>query len=347
MNKTLLVDGFLNLKRNHYKRLNIKDNQGNYCGGTFGFLDSLRVAINRVMPDRVVVMWDGFNAGKYRYDFYKPYKANKQKNWELEKQILYGQNYGIPNDNETLVLFRQKEKIQEYLDELSIRQVQVDYIEADDLIGLYCLRSPGQEIVIMSRDGDYLQLIDNNVSVLTPDSLLLVTKNNFFNTYGYTHENALLIKSFKGDKSDGIKGILGVSEKKLLENFPNMKKEKYFYPRLVDEAYSKKEKQKGRSRFFDKIINSEAELYRNAKLMNLKKPFINQQAVDEIMSVSRGPMSSDESRSISEAMTMFVKNGFQRHFGQGVDFFFRPYYRVQMKEKEYIDYYNNLKEKGK
>ena len=151
------------------------------------------------------------------------------------------------------------------------------------------------------------------------------------------------MKSFEGDKSDGIEGVKGVSEKKLLENFPELKKEKYFYSRLVEEAYQKREKHKGRKKFFDKIINADSELKRNGVLMNLRKPFVSQEAIDSVKLVSKGPMNFDDPRSVGEAMKRFVSEGLQVHIGQGrVDSFFQPYYRMQMKEKEYAEYYSNL-----
>ena len=70
MKKTLLVDGQWNLKRNYYPphRKILKGANGKLCGGTFGFLDSTRSILNKLMPDRVVVAWDGFHAGKMRYN---------------------------------------------------------------------------------------------------------------------------------------------------------------------------------------------------------------------------------------------------------------------------------------
>jgi 5'-3' exonuclease len=81
------------------------------------------------------------------------------------------------------------------LEDLFIRQAEVDTIEADDLIAYYILnRRPDEEIIINSRDGDFYQLIAPNVSMLTPDKYKIVTSNNFKETFGYTRENALLFK---------------------------------------------------------------------------------------------------------------------------------------------------------
>ena len=67
--KTLIVDGDWNLKRNFMKRETMFA-KGEHCGGSFGFLESLRSVVNKVMPDRTIVMWDGNMGGKMRYEIY-------------------------------------------------------------------------------------------------------------------------------------------------------------------------------------------------------------------------------------------------------------------------------------
>ena len=79
--KTILVDGQWNLKRNHFKRKNYSA-KGELCGGSFGFLESLKSVINQTLPDRVVVFWDGMNSGVLRYEVYKPYKAKRKEYWK-------------------------------------------------------------------------------------------------------------------------------------------------------------------------------------------------------------------------------------------------------------------------
>src|ERR1035437_2945887 len=82
--KVLLVDGNWNLKRNYEKRQTMFA-KGEHAGGAFGFLDSMRSVINKVMPDRTVVLWDGILGGTLRKDFYPHYKENRNnKSWDKE-----------------------------------------------------------------------------------------------------------------------------------------------------------------------------------------------------------------------------------------------------------------------
>lgn len=342
--KTLIIDGQWNLKRNFYKRKELKGANHKLCGGTFGFLDSTKSVLNKIMPDRTIVAWDGFLAGKMRYNIYPPYKANRKKNWENEKKIITTEGHDIRSekDNEDFQILTQKIDTQIYLEELYVRQIEVDYIEADDLIACYILGSnnPDEHIYIFSRDQDFYQLISEKVSIISPDSFEIITIDNFKEKMGYTLENTLLIKCIEGDSSDEIAGIGGVKRGTLFEYYPDMVNEKYTYNRLVEEGYkiqenraNSKPKKKPLGKI-DKIIQSEYEVYRNAKLMNLKKPFLSQEAIDMVEEVRNSIMNSDQS--IEVAMEMFAKDGMVQHiWNNSIDGFFGAFYSLKSKEKEY------------
>jgi len=147
------------------------------------------------------------------------------------------------------------------------------------------------------------------------------------------------LKCFAGDESDDIKGVRGVSIKKMLKYFPLFEKEKYFYKQLVEEAYERKKTSK--IKLYDSIINSSDIIYRNGRLMNLKKPFLNKEAEKSVELILHGVLDSETN--MQEAMKMFTQYGYLNFLGyDNVDFFFSPYYRIMSKEKEYSKLINNL-----
>lgn len=344
MKRVILMDGTWNLKRNYLPphRKKLMGANGKLCGGVFGFLDSTRAVLNKIMPDRLVVAWDGFNAGKLRYNIYKPYKANRDKDWENESRILTTENLYSEDDVDKFQLISQKIDVQMFLDELFVRQLEEDYVEADDLIAATILgnKDPDIHFYVFSRDKDFLQLVSENVSIVTPDSFEIITIDNFKSKIGYTVENALLFKCLEGDDSDGIPGIGGVKMKTLLKHFPDIKHEKYTFKRLVDESYAiQKERENSKPKKkplakLDKIIQSEHIVYRNARLMNLNKPFLNQSAVDLVEAVRCQALDSD--RSIEVAMDMFAREGMVQHIWNGnIGNFFGPFYSLKSKESEF------------
>ena len=341
---TLLIDGNWSLKKNFKKRQGLEAN-GRLCGGSFGFIDSLRAVTNKILPDRVIVMWDGFNAGKLRYDIYKPYKANRKKDWEAEEYIISTDGTGLETEEEIekYEMALQKEVINKFLSSFYVRHLDIKNIEADDLIAYYILNStnPDEKIVINSRDKDYNQLINPKVSILNPDNFELITVNNFKSIFGYTVENALLMKCFEGDKSDKISGVNGITIKNLLEHFPAMADEKYMYNRLVEESYNKKREKK--LKYYDTIIGARNVLYRNAQLMNLRQPFINEEVKIEMQKIMHEPL-IDENFSIKSAMSLFMSSGFNKFVkNEHLDLFFAPYFRIINKEKEYSINFNKQK----
>lgn len=337
--KTLIVDGQWNLKRNFYKRKDLLSSSGHLCGGSFGFIDSLRVAMNKILPDRVVVCWDGFQAGKYRYQIYPQYKSKrKYKNWETEERAIATDSLSNPKDAEQAELFRQKMQVQNILEELFVRQLEIDFIEADDLIAQYVLKSEANEdeqVYILSRDKDYLQLISEKVFIVSSDYSFIVNRKQYEEKYGHTLDNELLFKCFEGDDGDDITGVEGITRNTLIKYFPNIQKEKYLYNRLIEESYeAKKDKKKKNRKIYDKIIQAEHILYRNARLMNLKKPFVTEEAKKKVDIISNGTLSED--RNIMDAINRFTQEGLSGIVGNSyMDSFFSPFYMLMTKEKEY------------
>ena len=223
--RTLIVDGNWNLMRNYHKQHELKTSTGNLCGGIMGFIMSMKSVMNKVLPDRVIVAWDGFNAGKLRYNIYPPYKANRNKNWEMEERMLFNEGMTMDEkEKEKFEIFKQKILLSNILDELFVRQMETDLIEADDLIAQYILRSEDddEQIYIYSKDGDYKQLISDKVFIINPDHFGVMDRKSYEEKFGHTLDNELLFKCFEGDDSDEIGGVNGITRNTLIKYFPNI-----------------------------------------------------------------------------------------------------------------------------
>lgn len=337
--KVLIVDGNWCLKRNYYKGGSLEDSEHHLCGGLIGFLISLQTVMNKIIPDRVIIAWDGFNAGKLRYEVYKPYKAEKNKVWSEEVEMI--ENEGITNNNQEkdeFEILKQKIALQRVLEELFIRQIEVSGIEAIDLIAGYVLKSEIkeaiEEIVIFGKEKDFNQLISKNVSVIGGEQSTLITNDNFKEKKGYIIDNELLFRCFEGNKSDGIDGVRGATDKALIKAIPDLVDRKYSYKELKDRCEKKIEEEKKKQQIYKKVIDSRQILYRNVELMNLKKPFLNEEAMDEIDNIST--LSLDKNRNIKEVVDYMVDIGYMNHIKQitesDIDPFFSIFYILMDKE---------------
>jgi DNA polymerase-1 len=335
--KSLIVDGEWNLKRNYMKLNEMFSLKGEHCGGSFGFLDSLRSVINSVFPDRVIVMWDGEASGKARKDIYSLYKANRDKPWLHHSQYMNDDVIKYEERKKYSIL-NQKIKVKNYLEELFIRQLEIDYIEADDLIAGYVMnKDDDEEIVIFSSDQDYYQLICESVSVLRPSDKTYITEKSFEKLFGYTQKNCLALRCFEGDESDNISGIDGIALKTILKFFPAFATEEYDIDRIISESVELYKVKKLKT--LEKIIGSRRIYERNKKLMDLKEPFLTPEALEEIEELRNCLIYSNEDfndRSINNAMKMMIKDGYVRHvFNNDMETFFKPFYRMVTKEKEF------------
>ncbi len=335
--RTLLVDGEWNLKRNYSAREIVSIN-GEHCGGVFGFLENLGRVLNKLLPDRVIVMWDGDMSGKLRHDIYPLYKQD-HKSWDAETYYKTPKEID-DEERKKISISNQKRKLKNLFENLFIRQAEVELIEGDDLIAQYILtKKSDEEVVIYSRDQDYYQLIDEKVSILRPVDGILLTNKNFQKLLGYPASNSLILKCFKGDSSDNISGIHGVALKTILKYFPKFSEEEYTIDRIISEAASIYNSQKNKSKTLENIIGSRIVFKRNFELMNLKSPFVNHQAIEEIEIVQNSVLAKEDGfvdRSVMEAVKEFIREGYQRHmFKDDLDDFFAPYYRISAKEKEY------------
>lgn len=336
MRKVLLIDGEWNLKRNFMKRQDLFS-KGEHCGGSYGFLDSLRSIVDKTMPDRVVVFWDGIMSGVFRKNIYPLYKGNRDKSWEEESYYFTDEEIDEEKQRKYSKL-KQKIQVKNYLEELCIRQVEVEYVEADDLLGLYVKnRHKDENVIIYSSDKDFHQLIGENVSVIRPSDGKFINVDNFKEIFGYTHKNSLFAKCIEGDTSDCISGLKGVGMKKMKTYFPRFFDEKYTLDELIKEAKEKQEKKP--LKIYEQIINGRKIIELNRELMNLKKPMVNQKAIDEVSEIIDCIIimpSVEQERSINNAMKLMIKDGFNMHiFNNDMSLFFRPFNRLISKEKEY------------
>ena len=89
------------------------------------------------------------------------------------------------------------------------------------------------KVTIMSSDKDFLQLVDDRISVWSPTKKKLYTPEQVMEEYGIPSHNLLMYRIFDGDKSDNIEGVRGYGLKTVIKKLPFLQEEKQF---SVDDA---------------------------------------------------------------------------------------------------------------
>ncbi len=145
--KLMLIDGNSLLYRAFYALPLLKNSQGLYTNGVYGFLTMFNRVVAEQKPSHIVVAFD-MSKQTFRNDVYDAYKANRS----------------APPDE----LQGQFAVLREVLSALGIVYVEQAGYEADDIIGTLSRRAEEAEIptVIVTGDGDSLQLVSPQVNVL-------------------------------------------------------------------------------------------------------------------------------------------------------------------------------------
>jgi 5'-3' exonuclease len=330
---TLLVDGDSLLKTAYYgaKNLYYKDT---HIGGIFQFLTMLRKCLNEHRYDRVFVFWDGRFSGRLRYDIYKEYKSNRDKDFY---------NKQPPSDPD---LYIQKERVIQYCEELFIRQFQNEIIEADDGIAYYCSQiKEDEKIVIITNDRDMLQLLEEHIGVYVINLRKIITIKNYGESFNHHYTNLKLLKIISGDNSDNIKGIKGIKEKTLLKYFPEITKQTLTLEDIFSKIEIIQRERKTRLKTLDNIINKVSvgiqgeDIYEiNNKIIDLKKPLLTESAKHHLDELFETPI-DPEDRTTKNVIKMMVEDGLTMAIPGGRDGyinFLQPFLRIIKKEKNYF-----------
>lgn len=257
--RVLLVDSMNTFLRS-FSIINMVNPQGNHIGGLVGFLKSLGYAIKLIKPTRVILVFDGQGNITNRRNTYSDYKANRQ----IKRVTKFKVFSSLEEESESIA--DQMMRLLDYLKTLPINISIIDKIEADDTIA-YLSQQLKDDVVIYSADQDFLQLVNDKVTVYSPIKKKFYKPNDVYTQYGLPPENFLTMKCLMGDKSDNLPGVKGLGPKKLFKLFPELA-EKSTY--TLQEAYKKATNKVDEHQLYGNIHLFKRQLEINHQLMSLK-----------------------------------------------------------------------------
>lgn len=345
-NRTLCIDAPNLLKRSINGAKDVETAKFGHIGGLYQFMTSIRMLIKRHMINKVVVFWDGEGSGIYRHRIDRAYKANrKSKEWHKRIEMTGAELRREKAKDESIL--KQKKRIQSYIEELFIRQIEVDDIEADDLIAQYCLdHNNVEEIFILSNDRDFAQLLDLNITILFPNIKEPVTSINYMMHFNHHYTNALIMKIICGDVSDNIAGVGGLKDTGLVKLFPELK----FKTMMVNDIWlqanernkERVDNKKKPLKALENIVNGVERLKMNHEMINLRQPMLNEEAIEELGQLE-SPL-SPEGRGSKFLYGMMVEDDFLSVYGSSFTQYVEPFYTVIMNEKRLLkEYYKSIR----
>lgn len=276
--RVLLVDSLNTFLRSFVmiKHLNA---HGHHIGGLTGFLKSVGSVIRTIKPTRVILVFDGLGGSTAKRNLYPEYKANRKltriTNWD-----------GFDDkEEESEAITNQIVRLIEYLRMLPVDLLIVDKVEADDIIG-YLSKKLEEEVYIVSSDKDYLQLVNDRVTLYSPIKKKYYTPKAVIEELGITPQNYLNYKILAGDQSDNVQGIRGLQIKKILKLFPEFKSTQRYDLQHILEVSEKKITD---NKLYGSILQYKRQLEINEILMNLHEPLISEENKNTVHEVLNTP----------------------------------------------------------
>ena len=330
---TLLIDGS-NLMEVCWAASDEVSSNGKRTGGIYQFLFQVRALLEKGNFRHTFVFFDGDNSGQERFNLYPAYKANRDKTFSDDnlsdymkevnarirsmQQKLYKKPKRTESEKENF--FWQRDVVMRCLEELFVRVVCCDKTEADDFIGYYVShKEPEERVVICSNDRDLTQLISDEVIVYVQSMHEFINTRNHTEKLGYDYRNVKLKKIICGDASDNIKGIKGVGEKTLFENFPEIREREVTLDEVIEKARCLNEERvagkKKPLKWAENIVNAVTDgcqgdrVYEiNDTIIDLKNPLMTEESKELMDSYMGSPM-DPEGRSFANLYGILMEAG--------------------------------------
>lgn len=206
--RIFLIDGSSLAYRGHFAfiRNPLRTSRGENTSAIFAFTNSIIKLLSEHNPEYILVAFDA-PGPTHRHEKFEKYKAQRPKMPpELRQQIPI---------------------IKELLSSIGITHYEEPGLEADDIIGSITQKATekGFGVTIFSSDKDFVQLLNNNVSILNPRDFKMYDKSNAKEWIGVTPNLVADFLALTGDSIDNIPGVKGIGPKTavaLLEEYSSL-----------------------------------------------------------------------------------------------------------------------------
>ena len=213
--RVYLIDGYALIYRAFFAMLSrpLTTSRGENTSVAWGVANFLLRLAEKHRPEFVAWVHDAGTS--FRHERYPEYKATREK---LDQELQQDFDQSVQRVEALLRAFR-------------VPLIAVEGYEADDVIATLAGRAvvAGLDVVIVSGDKDFYQLIGPKVSLLNPGrggpaavEEHLVTTANATERLGVPPEQTVDFLALVGDAADNVPGVSGVGEKtavKLLQQY--------------------------------------------------------------------------------------------------------------------------------
>jgi DNA polymerase-1 len=183
-----LVDGSSYIYRAFHALPQLSNSRGEPTGALLGVANMLRRLIREHDPERIAVVFDA-PGPTFRHEMFEEYKANRPP---------------MPRE-----LRQQVEPILAFTRMLGLPLLQVEGVEADDVIGTLAQQAEeaGMDCVISTGDKDMAQLVSDRTTLTNTMTETYMDRDGVVEKFSVTPEQIVDYLALTGDKSDNIPGV--------------------------------------------------------------------------------------------------------------------------------------------
>ncbi len=191
-----LVDGTALVYRSYFAFIKnpLVNSRGEDTSASYGFSNTIMSLIRDRKPDYLAIAFDTRKA-TFRHEMYDAYKATRQK---------------MPDE-----LAEQLPRVREAAEAMGIPILEIEGVEADDVIGTLAVNAAaeGLNVVMVTGDKDFMQLVDGKIKMLSPAKNDLIGEDGVVEKFGVKPTQIIDLLSLMGDSSDNVPGVPRVGEK--------------------------------------------------------------------------------------------------------------------------------------
>ncbi len=236
--KVFLVDVSAMYFRAFYAIRSLSNSKGMPTNALYGFLSMTQKLLADFDPEYLCFCFDR-KEPSFRLNMYSEYKANRTE---------------MPEELQLQVPF-----IEPLTKALGIPRFELKNYEADDCIGMLTkfAKEKGLEVVIVSGDKDFAQLVDKDVQLYDPMRDNWFDEKGVVEKWGVQASQMIDYLSIVGDSSDNIPGVKGIGAKgaqKLLSEYKNLEEIYSRIDQIANKSMQKKLQESKKNAFLSRDL---------------------------------------------------------------------------------------------
>ena len=193
--KLYLIDGTALLYRAHFAFIKnpLINSKGMNTSAIYGVISSFIRLVETVHAEHIAISFDR-KAPTFRHEMYQAYKAQRPP---------------MPDE-----LVAQIKPVHEFFRLIGLPEIGMDGYEADDVLGTLAAKFKDRyQVVLVTSDKDYCQLVNDKTTLLDPMKDVTLDRDVVFGKYGVYPEQFVDYLALVGDSSDNIPGVKSIGPK--------------------------------------------------------------------------------------------------------------------------------------